>query len=262
VVLGVPADDKSSFMRGAAKAPGAIREALATSSWNLFAEDGLDLGACERLKDAGDLALGGRLDLGAVEGAAATLLSRGARLVGLGGDHSVSLPLLRAQAAAGGPLAVLHFDAHPDLYEAFEGDRFSHACPFARALEEGLLTRLVQVGIRGMNAHQRAQARRYGVEVIDMAAFAAGERPAFDGPFYLSFDIDALDPAFAPGVSHREPGGLSTREAISLIATTSGKLVGADLVELNPSRDWEGLTALTAAKLLKELLARMVRDSE
>jgi arginase len=158
-------------------------------------------------------------------------------------------------------LTVLHVDAHPDLYDAFDGDRHSHACPFARVMEEGLADRLVQVGVRTMNGHQRAQAERFGVEVIDMPAWAAGRRPALDGPVYLSLDVDALDPAFAPGVSHREPGGLTTREALGLVQGAGGRLVGADLVELNPARDLADLTATACAKLVKEIVARLVRDA-
>jgi agmatinase len=269
VLLGLPADDKSSFMRGPASAPPAIRAALASDSSNLCSENGLDLGAPSGadgsedprrcFMDAGDLELHGRLDLAAIEAGLAAFLSRGASVLCLGGDHAVSYPALRAQAARfGRGLTVLHIDAHPDLYDVFRGDRLSHACPFARALEEGLVGRLVQVGIRGMNPEQRAQAKRFGAEVIDMDAWSSGKRPEIEGDFYLSLDLDGLDPAFAPGVSHREPGGLSTREAIDLIRRTGGRLIGADLVEYNPARDWDGLTAMTAAKLVKEIAGRIL----
>jgi arginase family enzyme len=156
-------------------------------------------------------------------------------------------------------VTILHIDAHPDLYEEFEGDRFSHACPFARIMEEGLTSRLVQVGIRAMNGHQRAQADRYGVEVIDMRAWARGVRPSVkSGPTYISIDLDGIDPAHAPGVSHREPGGLTVREVIGLVQDVSGALVGADVVEFNAAQDVGGLTAHVAAKLVKELAARML----
>jgi arginase family enzyme len=113
-----------------------------------------------------------------------------------------------------------------------------------------------------MTAGLRAQAERFGVEVIGMPAWDRGVRPAFSGEFYLSLDLDVLDPAFAPGVSHPEPGGLSTRDVTGLIQTCPGVLVGADIVELNPSRDRDGITARTAAKLLKEILARLARGGE
>lgn len=259
-VLGLPADDRSSYLRGAAAAPAAIRAAFDCPSSNLAAEDGLDLGACPSIKDLGDLALGGRLDPAAIEAAAASILGAGSRLVCLGGDHATSYPVLAGyRDARKKPIDVLHLDAHNDLYEDFEGDRLSHACPFARACEEGAVGRLVQVGIRGMTPHLRAQAARFGVEVVDMRAWSAGARPRFEGEFYLSLDLDVLDPAFAPGVSHREPGGLSTRELLGLVQSCPGTLVGADLVELNPGRDRDGITAMAAAKLLKEILARLVR---
>jgi arginase family enzyme len=127
-------------------------------------------------------------------------------------------------------------------------------------MEERLADRLVQVGIRTMNRPQREQADRYGVEVIDMRAWAAGLRPEVSGPVYLSIDLDALDPAFAPGVSHREPGGLSVREVLTVIQSLEGPIVGADIVEFNPAEDPVGLTAPVCAKLVKELVGRMVAE--
>jgi arginase len=260
VLVGLPADDKSSYARGSAKAPGRIREALACPSSNLCAENGLDLGAEAAFKDGGDLDLRGKLDAAAIDAALGAVLDRGAKFLALGGDHAVSYPAIKAYALrAGGRADVLHIDAHPDLYDSFGGDRLSHACPFARLLEEGLIGRLVQVGIRGMNPEQRRLAEARGVELIDMAAWERGSRPAFAGPFYLSLDLDGLDPAFAPGVSHREPGGLSVRDAIGLVQGTPGILACADIVEYNPDRDWDGMTAMVAAKLLKEIAGRILR---
>jgi arginase len=118
----------------------------------------------------------------------------------------------------------------------------------------------VQVGIRTLNAHQRRQAERFGVEIIDMRAWDAGMRPRVEGAVYLSLDLDGLDPAFAPGVSHREPGGLSTRDVLGLIHGLDGRLVGADVVEYNPRQDVGGVTAILAAKLVKEIAGRMLAD--
>nr|NIV28320.1 agmatinase [Anaerolineae bacterium] len=151
-------------------------------------------------------------------------------------------------------------DAHPDLYDEIEGNRYSHGCPFARIMEESLVTRLVQVGIRTMNPHQRAQAERFGVEVHEMRDWRPGTAFDFGGPVYLSLDLDVLDPAFAPGTSHHEPGGLSTREVLELIQNLRAPIVGADIVELNPKRDPLGITAMAAAKLLKEVVAGMVES--
>ncbi|MEI6386812.1 MAG: arginase family protein [Spirochaetota bacterium] len=260
-LLGLPADEHSSHLRGAAAAPPAIRAALASPSSNLWAENGVDIGAKGMIADLGDLPLGGKLDLEAIEAGARGALAAAPRAIFLGGDHSVSWLLLRALSESRGKnLTVLHFDAHPDLYDSFEGDRLSHACPFARVMEEGLVSRLVQVGIRGMNSHQAQQARRFGVEVINMEDWTSGKRPAIEGELYISLDLDALDPAFAPGVSHPEPGGLSTREIITAINCSGGTLRAADIVELNPSRDPSGLSAMVAAKLLKELAGRMILE--
>jgi len=258
-LLGIPFDEHSSFLNGAALAPRQIRAVLHSGETNLSAESGADLGRESRLKDVGDLVLErGAGALVQIEHAVAGLLSRGARVLSLGGDHAVTLPILRAHAKEYDSLNILHLDAHPDLYDEFEGDRYSHACPFARIMEERLASRLVQVGIRAMNPHQRVQAQRLGVEVVDMRHWSPGFQPRFDGPVYLSLDLDVLDPAFAPGVSHHEPGGLSTREVIGLVQRLEGPLVGADIVELNPERDVVDMTAMAAAKLLKEIVAKML----
>ena len=134
----------------------------------------------------------------------------------------------------------------------------SHACPFARIMESGLAKRLIQVGIRTMNALQREQAERFGVEVIPMSALPALDKLKVERPVYLSFDVDVLDPAFAPGISHRKPGGMSVREAIAHLHAISGKIVGADLVEFNPKQDVSQLTALVCRKILKEILGKMI----
>jgi arginase family enzyme len=147
-----------------------------------------------------------------------------------------------------------------DLYDVFEGDRLSHACPVARILDERLVSRLVQVGIRTLNAPQRAQAERFGVERIEMKDWRPDAVVAASGPVYVSIDLDVHDPAFAPGVSHPEPGGLSVRDVIGFLHRLQGPVLGADVVELNPSRDPDGLTARVAAKLVKELAARLLAE--
>jgi agmatinase len=259
-LIGIPWDVHSSFMRGAAAAPPLVRQALFSPASNLCSEFGVDFGAPGRLADAGDLDLPDSADaIGMIEGAVRLLIEDGGAPLVIGGDHAVTYPVVRAVAARHRGLTILHIDAHPDLYDEFEGNRLSHACPFARIMEEGLAVRLVQVGIRTMNGHQREQARRFGVETIDMRAWAAGSRPEVTGPVYVSIDLDGLDPAFAPGVSHREPGGLSARDAIGLVHALPSPPVGADIVEFNPSQDLLGLTAHVAAKLVKELAGRMLR---
>jgi arginase len=258
-LVGVPYDAASSFRRGAAEAPARIREALASEMGNWFSESLVDLASPDALGDGGDVGVGGGDVREAIESRVAAVIASGSRPIALGGDHSVTYPIVRAVHRVNSALTIVHVDAHPDLYEDFEGDRWSHACPFARIMEEGLAVRLVQVGIRAMTHHQREQARRHRVEVIDMRAWARGARPALAAgeSVYLSIDLDALDPAFAPGVSHPEPGGLTVREVVSLVQELPGRLVGADVVECNPAADPTGITARVAAKLVKEIAARM-----
>ena len=258
-IVGVPWDEHSSHLRGAALAPPAIRSALRASSSNPSTESGLDLGDEPRLADAGDLEVPpGPAAEEAVEEGVTRLLDDGRRVLALGGDHAVAGPAVRAHARRHQGLTVVQLDAHPDLYDEFEGDRLSNACPFARIMEEGVVGRLVQVGIRTHNAPQRGQVERFGVEVIEMRAWRPDLVVSAEGPVYVSLDLDVLDPAFAPGVSHPEPGGLSTREVIGFLQRLEGRVVGADLVELNPKVDPTGTTAMVAAKLAKELLARLL----
>jgi arginase len=259
-LLGIPLDENSSLHRGPAQAPASVRSWLASGTSNWSAEDGTEISEDPRWTDAGDVDLGtGAAAMMDIEAAIDALLARGARVLSLGGDHSVTYPVVRAYARHHPGLTILHFDAHPDLYDLFEGNRFSHASPFARIMEEGLARRLLQVGIRTLNRHQREQAQRFGVEMIQMKDWRPDVRFDLDGPVYLTFDMDALDPAFAPGVSHHEPGGLGVREVLGALARSRFTLVGADVVELNPARDPVGATTAVAAKLVKELAARMLR---
>jgi agmatinase len=258
VILGVPFDANSSWLRGAAGAPPIIRVAFTSDSSNSWTETGIDLGPEGTYCDAGDLKFTFDEPFVAIEKRVGELLDKGLRPVCLGGDHSITLPIMRAFGAHIPGLTILHFDAHPDLYDELEGNRMSHACPFARIMEEGAAKRLIQVGIRAMTGHQREQAKKFGVEVIEMRQLPALDRMNVDGAIYISFDMDAFDPAFAPGISHREPGGLSVREALAHLHAITGKIVGADIVEFNPAQDNTQITAMVAAKLLKEILGKMI----
>lgn len=257
-LLGIPFDANSSWLRGAAGAPPIIRVAFQSDSSNPWTEAGIDLSAEGAYYDAGDMKFSFEEPFPAIEHRIGELLDRDLRPVCLGGDHSITLPILRAFAKRVPDLTILHFDAHPDLYDELEGNRLSHACPFARIMEERAAKRLIQVGIRTATGHQREQAARFGVEVIEMRELPALERMRVDGPVYISFDMDVLDPAFAPGISHREPGGMSVREAVAHLHAIAGKIVGADIVEFNPAQDSTQITAMVAAKLLKEILGRMI----
>lgn len=255
-LLGACHDASSSFLRGPAEAPAAIRAAFASPASNRWSERLVELTPGLVWDDAGDVTLGDD-PRGAIERAVDTLLQQGRRPLVLGGDHSITHPVMRAVRRHHARLTILHLDAHNDLYDDFEGDRHSHACPFARIMEEGLGDALIQVGIRAMTRHQREQADRFSVDVIDMRRWVAGDRFVLEHPVYLSLDVDVLDPAFAPGVSHREPGGLSVRDVLDIVQGIDQPIVGADLVEYNPRRDPEGLTATVCGKLVKEILAAM-----
>ncbi len=262
-IIGIPSDENSSFLRGPALAPARIREALFSGASNMCAENGFNLDEHDDIVDVGDMALPfGKTwqptGSTTIEAGITKLLDKDARVLTLGGDHAITYPIMKAFAAKYKKLNILHLDAHPDLYDELDGNRVSHACPFARIMEQKLATRLVQVGVRTLNAHQRHQADRFGVEMVEMQDWRPSMRFEFDGPLYLSLDLDVLDPAFAPGVSHHEPGGMSTRDVLGIIQAIDAPLVGADIVELNPTRDLVGITAVAAAKFVKEIVAKMV----
>lgn len=259
-IIGIPFDEYSSFMKGTSSAPALIRQAFHSPSSNLWSETGINLDNESLIVDSGDIDLAAAGDpLAAIENSLVKLLDDNFLPISLGGDHSITYPIIRAFHQKYDRLSILQCDAHPDLYEEFQGNRFSHACPFARIMEQKLARRLVQVGIRTMNAQQLQQAEKFGVTVIQMKDWSDRITLEFQYPLYISIDLDALDPAFVPGVSHYEPGGMTTREIISLIHRIKAPvIIGADIVEFNPWRDLNGLTAMTAAKILKELTGKML----
>src|SRR5687767_14783560 len=168
-LIGIRYDENSSFTKGAADAPPQIRAALRSDAWNLFSENGTDLSDDSTFFDAGDIepvASGDMFTL--IENSVHTLIADGLAPISLGGDHSITYPIVRAFARKYRDLSVVHFDAHPDLYESYQGNRNSHASPFARIMEQKLVKRLVQVGIRTFTSHQREQVRKFGVESIEM----------------------------------------------------------------------------------------------
>lgn len=261
-LLGIPYDAKSSFMRGTAHGPDAIRQASTSLMINECTESGLSLEQDTVMVDLGDI--DGRGDYEVVseriQTAAADILRRGAAPIFLGGDHSITYPLVKALSEKFKPLDILHFDAHPDLYDELYGDPYSHACSFARIMEEGLARNLVQVGIRAASLSQRRNRARFGVRWVEMRDVRDDLVLEFPNPLYISFDMDALDPAFAPGVSHLEAGGMTSRQAIALIQNVKAKVIGADVVELNPSRDPSFITAAAAVKVVKEVASRIVES--
>jgi arginase len=259
-LLGIPHDDNSSFMKGASEAPPLIRRELLSDCYSSWSETGFDVCAAGRLIDHGDIQFDSVSDpWDVIEQKVARAMETGNPLICLGGDHAITHPIMRAVRRQHRNLTILHIDAHPDIYHEYQGNPRSHTSPFARIMEERLADRLIQVGLRTINDHHREQFRRFGVEIIE--AGRCGENLQFDlkTPVYISMDIDALDPAFAPGVSHREPGGLSTRQVIDWIHAINQPIVAADIVEYNPHCDISNITATVAAKLVKEIGGMMVK---
>ena len=199
------------------------------------------------------------------------ILAHGAIPLTLGGDHTLTWPILRAMKERHGPVALIHVDAHADINETMFGERVAHGCPFRRAWEDGCLIndRVFQIGLRGTGyaAEDFDWARGQGWTVVQAedlwyrsaAPLMEKVRAAVgDAPCYLSYDIDSLDPAFAPGTGTVEPGGLSTWQALEIVRGCAGlNLVGCDLVEVSPPYDPSGNTALIAANLLYEMLCAL-----
>ena len=263
VLIGIPFDRQSSYMRGPALAPERVREVLHGGVTNLCSETGIDLGDTKGFRDLGDIKIDNSSAwIDDIEKRISHFLDHDVRVLSLGGDHAITYPIAKAYAKKYGAITILQLDAHPDLYDEYEGNRYSHACSFARILEEKLAMRLVQVGIRTLNPHQRRQVERFGVEVVEMRHYDPESDSNIIDPVYLSIDLDVLDPAFAPGVSHHEPGGMSTRQVVELIHRLQVPIVGADIVEYNPRRDPTEITAMAAVKLLKEVAARMLEQCE
>jgi agmatinase len=259
-ILGIPYDEKSCYLRGAAKGPQAIRAASTGRAINPWTEHGVNLEKDAVMVDLGDMDVSGDYKhvSSRIEKKVLGVLEKGAVPIILGGDHSISFPVVKALAERFKPMDILHFDAHPDLYEELYGDRYSHGCPFTRIMEEGLAQNLVQVGIRAATGEHRERAAQYGVRMIEMKDIHESLTLDFSNPLYISFDMDALDPSAAPGVSHHEPGGLSTRQAIRILQAVKGEIIGLDVVEVNPERDASGITASAAVKVVREMAGKIV----
>ena len=190
----------------------------------------------------------------------------------LGGDHSISFPVVQSVASNldsdSDDLTIIHFDAHPDIYENFRDNLGSHASPFARILERKLCKKLISLGIRTATKHQREMASRYNVEVVEALHFSSKSFEVEQiykqyikhrkTPVYVSIDLDVLEPGLCPGVSHREAGGLSVRQLIDCIHAIPGTIVGADIVEYNVDRDIDHLTGAVSAKIMKEIAGKIL----
>lgn len=258
-LLGIPFDDHSSFLKGAAKAPEIIRDAYHSGSVNTSTENIRDLSSESIWIDLGNINVTDYHN--DIEQAISKILELQIKPLTLGGDHSITYPIIKTFSGKYENLTILQLDAHCDLYDEFDNNKYSHACPFARIMEQKLVKRLVQVGIRTMTPHQKEQAEKFGVEVYEMSSIHNNLDLNLEEPLYLSLDMDVLDPAFAPGISHYEPGGMSTRDVLKILKNIPVPLVGADIVEYNPTRDINDMTALVAAKFLKEILDHMIENN-
>jgi agmatinase len=265
VFLGIGDDTQSSFLRGCALAPESIRAAYDGRCYNSTSESGLDVASS--VADLGDFGPRGSWEASSREylSRMEEILREGQTPFVAGGDHAVTVPVVEAFRVLGRGIHVIQIDAHPDLYPEFEGNPDSHACTGARILEMEHVESLTQLGIRTMSDDERRQAERYGerVRVFD-ARDLEGPLPRLDhippeAPVYLTVDMDGFDPAFAPGVSHPVPGGLTARQVLGMIQRGHWTLVGMDAVEVNPSRDFEHLTSILAARLLHEGIAYAAR---
>ncbi|MEM8803499.1 MAG: agmatinase [Pseudomonadota bacterium] len=265
-VTGVPFDQAVTHRPGARFGPRAIREASTLMAGDVPYGWGYDPLGRFAVADAGDMAFdyAGVAEVPArIEAHVAAILAQGAGCLLLGGDHSITLPSLRAHAAVHGPLGFLQVDAHPDTWTDDDPARVDHGTFVYKALKEGLLdpARVVQIGTRvevedeAPNDILRMDAR--SVHADGAEAIAARARAALgDGPVYLSFDIDGLDPAFAPGTGTPVCGGLSSVQAALLLRGLAGiNLIGADVVEVSPPYDHAAITALAGATIAYDLVA-------
>ena len=270
-LVGVPYDGGTSYRAGARFGPRAVREQSSLiRTWHPV----LKVHPFQRLRvaDCGDVdvvPISIERTYEAVTRKMDEVMAGGAVPVCVGGDHSVTLPILRSVARVHGPVGIVHFDAHPDTWDEYFGSKFFHGTPFRRAIEEGHIDprRMIQVGIRGplYGPEDFAFHDTHGIEVLRIEAIKergtawAGERfgRLRGGPVYLSFDIDAVDPAYAPATGTPEVGGLSSYEALALVRALVGlSIVGADVVEVSPPYDGPGqITSLLAANLLFEIVS-------
>lgn len=255
-ILGFEWDGSSSHARGPALGPSIVKRLMTSEASSSYSIDLTDMREAIAGYDIPELPEDGHAARAMIERTVAEALARGETPLSIGGDHSITFPILKAIAEKHGRVSLLHIDAHGDLHDNYEGDKFSHACPFARAHEAGLIENHVAVGIRCWDPHQKTQAEKYSVLILGSDDLDIIPSQIFKAPLYMTIDLDGLDPAFAPGVSHPEPGGLSTLDVLGLIRRINAPLIGADIVELNPERDPMLATARVVVRLAKELAAK------
>lgn len=272
-IVGVPFDSGVTYRPGARFGPSAIRQASRLLRPYNPAQK-IDVFQTVQVADCGDISANPfniEEAIEAVSNHASQLIAGNSRLITLGGDHTISLPLLRAMHARHGRIALVHFDAHLDTWNTYFGAPYTHGTPFRRAFEEGLLAEesCMHIGIRGplYGSSDLVEDAGLGFQVIttDMVAEMGPKEVAAqivrrvgNSPLYLSLDIDVMDPAFAPGTGTPEAGGLSSREVLTIIRALSGlDLVGGDVVEVSPAYDHAEVTSVAASHVVYELITLM-----
>jgi agmatinase len=275
MVVGVPFDAGTSYRPGARFGPAHIRESSRLLRPYNPAQDAEPF-ALAQVVDAGDIAVNPfniELAVDQVEAGMSELVSTGAKVLTLGGDHTIAYPILKSLHAKHGPITVIHFDAHLDTWDTYFGAPLTHGTPFRRASEEGIidLGSCLHVGIRGplYSTDDLSEDQRLGFAILNSTdadtlgvegMIAAMLKRVGDRPTYVSIDIDVLDPAFAPGTGTPEAGGLSSRELLRIVrALDATNLIGADIVEVSPAYDHAQITGIAAAHLAYELITVMAR---
>jgi len=259
-IIGAPWDGSSSYRRGCARGPEAIREATSEKLYNSFNETLVNLAEYWRYKDLGDIKAESFRELVENMDKIVKRYYNGEFFLFLGGDHSITYAAFKSlREISREEFGLIYFDAHPDLYPEYEGEKYSHACTVRRLVEEELVKgkNIVQIGIRAPTKEQIEFAKEHGIKVISASEVYYSWKA--EVPFekaYLSFDVDVLDPAFAPGVGNPEPGGLTVRELVEVIKSLNVNVVGFDIVELNPEYDWKGISAFATAKIIREVLGK------
>ncbi len=259
-IFGIPYDLESSYRPGARFAPDKIREASSVESINSFTEQGVDLATEAVISDIGNIEVTHNFEENVrnVESIIDSIISYGSIPVAIGGDHIITYMTVRAVSRHYDNLTLVYMDAHPDLYEIFRGDRFSHACVVSRILDTGYIKgeNVYEIGIRSITREQKDRANRFGINIIPAWDFSPDKLEA--DRVYLSVDIDVLDPAHAPGCGNPEPGGISTRDLLTFIHNIDAEIVGMDLVEVVPAYDPSMITASAGAKIIMEVMGTII----
>ncbi|MEM3699665.1 MAG: agmatinase [Candidatus Bathyarchaeia archaeon] len=267
LVLGLCWDKSSSFRKGSAKAPKAIREYTSSKIYNSYAENNVNLKDYWKIYDLGDVSPPSLLKASQKVKEAVSKNANFKLYVFLGGDHSITYATLKAlKEVLKGSWGLIYFDAHPDLYESYEGNPYSHACTVRRIIEEGIINphHIVQIGIRASTAEQKNYAKNAKIKTVTTSEVYKNAEKAFSfitqvldkiDNVYVSFDVDVLDPAFAPGVGNPEGGGITLRNLIDVIHNLDGLSIKAlDVVEANPDYDCMGITFCSISKFIREFL--------